>query len=291
MPFPSRFSPEDLGRMAAIYKESKTTREIAAMFETSSGTVSYHFKKMGVECRSRSDASRKHHFRQDAFRCVRDEATAYWLGFLYADGSVCVRRGGKEKQLRVFLKGSDRPHLEQLADWLGASTLVKEDARYGTVGFSLYSRQLADNLIALGCVPRKSLEPGLDVPTEHVPPNLIHHFIRGYFDGDGSVHAGGGSPVLSFCSNPSFLSTVEGILLVGAGVSGTTFAHSHSEQVVNLVYRGVGKVRPVSAWLYEDATVWLPRKRERVNLYVGAAGHVSAKTIARYIAAQETRSG
>jgi hypothetical protein len=31
--------------------------------------------------------------------------SVYWLGFLYADGSVCVRRNGAEKQLRVFLKG------------------------------------------------------------------------------------------------------------------------------------------------------------------------------------------
>jgi hypothetical protein len=277
--------------MAAMYERGKTTHEIAAQFATNSGTVSYHFKRMGVKCKSRSDAARKHHFRQDAFSSIRDEAAAYWLGFLYADGSVCVRRGGTEKQLRVFLKGSDRLHLERLADWLGASALVKEDRRYGTVGVSLYSGRLVDDLISLGCVPRKSLEPGLDMPTEHVPSTLIHHFIRGYFDGDGSAHAGGGSPVLNFCGDPSFLAAVEGIILVGAGVSGTTFAHSRSKRVVYLVYRGIGKLRPVSEWLYEGATVWLPRKRERVDLYVSTAGHVSDKTIANYIAAQETRSG
>ncbi len=260
------------------------------MFDTNSGTVSYHFKKMGVKCKSRSDAARKHHFRQDAFASVEEEVTAYWLGFLYADGSVWVRRDGAEKQLRVFLKASDRLHLEKLANWLDASSLVKQDRRYGTVGFSLYSKQLADDLIALGCTPRKSLELGLDVPTAHMSPNLVHHFIRGFFDGDGTVHAGDGSPVLGFCGQSSFLSTIESIILVGVGASGTMFAHSRGKQVVYLIYRGAGKLRPVAEWLYKDASVWLLRKREQVDHYVGAAGHVSDKTIARYIAAQETRS-
>jgi intein-encoded DNA endonuclease-like protein len=45
---------------------------------------------------------------------------------------------------------------------------------------------MTSDLIALGCVPRKSLI--LRFPTkEQVPQHLIKHFIRGYFDGDGSI--------------------------------------------------------------------------------------------------------
>jgi hypothetical protein len=44
-------------------------------------------------------------------------------------------------------------------------------------------RKMTDDLINLGCVPNKSLIL--------LPPNLteefISHFIRGYFDGDGSI--------------------------------------------------------------------------------------------------------
>jgi len=43
---------------------------------------------------------------------------------------------------------------------------------------------MKDDLIALGCIPRKSLL--LKFPTSNqVPEHLIRHFIRGYFDGDG----------------------------------------------------------------------------------------------------------
>lgn len=43
------------------------------------------------------------------------------------------------------------------------------------------------DLIRLGCVPNKSLI--LKFPSENIfsNPELIRHFIRGYFDGDGSV--------------------------------------------------------------------------------------------------------
>lgn len=47
----------------------------------------------------------------------------------------------------------------------------------------IYSSKMADDLINLGCVPNKSLIL--------LPPNLtdefIPHFLRGYFDGDGSI--------------------------------------------------------------------------------------------------------
>lgn len=41
-----------------------------------------------------------------------------------------------------------------------------------------------DDLIKHGCIPNKSLK--LKFPTT-VPDKLIRHFVRGYFDGDGSI--------------------------------------------------------------------------------------------------------
>ena len=71
-----------------------------------------------------------------------------------------------------------------------------------------------------------------------------------------------------------------------------------------LVYRGQFAVPYVREWLYQGATVWLPRKRSRMNAFVpgkrqgypsavryrafcGTAGNVSAATIQRYIDAQK----
>ena len=54
---------------------------------------------------------------------------------------------------------------------------------------SLRSKIICEDLKKLGCLQKKSKI--LVFPTEsQVPKNLIHHFIRGYFDGDGSVWEG-----------------------------------------------------------------------------------------------------
>lgn len=48
------------------------------------------------------------------------------------------------------------------------------------------SQKTVDDLKKLGCIENKSLR--LTFPTyEQVPEKLIYHFIRGYFDGDGSI--------------------------------------------------------------------------------------------------------
>lgn len=51
-------------------------------------------------------------------------------------------------------------------------------------GVHLTSDKMFNDLCSHGCVPNKSLV--LTFPKD-IPENLIHHFIRGYFDGDGSV--------------------------------------------------------------------------------------------------------
>ena len=53
----------------------------------------------------------------------------------------------------------------------------------------LTSDKMFNDLIKQGCIPNKSLV--LTFPNKYqVPENLINHFIRGYFDGDGSINYG-----------------------------------------------------------------------------------------------------
>ena len=54
------------------------------------------------------------------------------------------------------------------------------------VCLSQTSQKTVNDLKRLGCIENKSLV--LTFPTyDQVPEELIYHFIRGYFDGDGSV--------------------------------------------------------------------------------------------------------
>jgi len=109
--------------------------------------------------------------------------SSYILGFLYADGSVSERDETRKKQVRFCQ--SNEPYLKKVARAIG----VREDrVRYSGRGgyvLSISSDIMVDRLIELGCVPNKTYAD-LKVP-EEITDGLFPHFLRGYFDGDGSL--------------------------------------------------------------------------------------------------------
>lgn len=114
------------------------------------------------------------------FEKIDNEEKAYWLGFLYADGSV----GSKEDKIELGLAEKDFHHIEKFKKFIGLSNKICYRESSKSYRFSFRSQKCKQDLIKQGCVPKKSLI--LEFPTEEqVPKKLIRHFIRGYFDGDG----------------------------------------------------------------------------------------------------------
>jgi hypothetical protein len=133
---------------------------------------------------------RKHNCNEDFFEKIDTKERAYWLGLLFADGCVRKRKqcNGKHKQggvMKISLKNGDEYLLEKLIVDLESTYKLTKQIKDNFLSYKLevYSSKMVDDLINLGCVPNKSL-----ILT---PPNLkdkfVPHFIRGYFDGDGSI--------------------------------------------------------------------------------------------------------
>lgn len=118
----------------------------------------------------------------EIFKHIDDEFKAYWLGFLYADGCV-----SDQNVVKLTLSFKDREHIFKYRRFVGANT--KSSVMKNSIGMylttSFTSQKMARDLISHGCVPRKSL---ILSPPDTIPKNLIKHFIRGHFDGDGCVH-------------------------------------------------------------------------------------------------------
>ena len=114
------------------------------------------------------------------FETIDNEEKAYWLGFLYADGSV----GSNESKIELGLAEKDLHQIEKFRDFIGLSNKISYRANTKSYRFSFRCGNMKQDLINKGCVPNKSLI--LKFPTyKQVPKNLMRHFIRGYFDGDG----------------------------------------------------------------------------------------------------------
>lgn len=131
--------------------------------------------------------------RHDFFKDIRTELQAYLLGFYAADGSVDEKR----KTFRVQLQKNDCEIVYLYKD------IISPDARlftinereeniirvnrimgHGSVGVDITSAILVSDLVNLGIGYRKSIN---EISIPNIPKELIRHFIRGYFDGDGCI--------------------------------------------------------------------------------------------------------
>lgn len=110
--------------------------------------------------------------------------SAYWAGFLAADGCIRIQKG-TIKQIRIYLKKSDSPHLEKFKRFLKSEHLVSLSNTYDRCSFEFTSAQIFDDLQKFyNLTPNKSLTY---IFPRQLPALLIPHFIRGLSDGDGCI--------------------------------------------------------------------------------------------------------
>jgi len=110
------------------------------------------------------------------FKSWSDEM-AYVLGWFFSDG--CVH--SNNRCCSIHLHKKDTEILEKLKKVMQSTHPLY--FIYDSVALRIYDYLLHKTLIKLGCIPRKSLVVNFpDVPIEY-----LNHFIRGYFDGDGSI--------------------------------------------------------------------------------------------------------
>jgi len=109
--------------------------------------------------------------------------TYYWAGFIAADGNIskCGKR------ISIQLKLDDLSHLQKLSLWSGAKTLyfretIKNNKIIKSCCLNLNSKSAVTAIFKLNIIPNKTR---ILLP----PPKTIYswHYIRGYFDGDGSI--------------------------------------------------------------------------------------------------------
>ena len=125
----------------------------------------------------------------DFFEIIDCEEKAYCLGLMYSDGNVLSSKNWDSKQVSLTQAEKDKDVLEQFKKLTKSESTMCESTVKGEKYYRLtiYSKKMFDDLNNLGVVERKSL--ALTFP-DFLPKELIGHFIRGYFDGDGCIWEG-----------------------------------------------------------------------------------------------------
>lgn len=131
--------------------------------------------------------------RQNFFEKIETEVQAYLLGFYAADGNINEKR----KTFRIHLQQSDSELVYLYKDLISPDSrlfTMKErvvKARSGqlvtaheSVGVDINSSKICNDLVNLGFGYNKTY---IDLKLPKIDSEFIRHFVRGYFDGDGTI--------------------------------------------------------------------------------------------------------
>lgn len=206
--------------------------------------------------------SRKYYFNEHYLDEINTEEKAYFLGFVYADGGHSTER----KTLNITIQEPDQAILNKFYDMFECNREIyhiynKKYERY-YANFCLQSTYLSGKLLELGVPSDKSFK--IRFP-EWLNKELYRHFIRGYFDGDGSIgvsQRGWKSTSIQFCGNPEFLTAIQNILTQNTSIEMNLYPEQHS-RVYDLRKGGIHNLYPILNYLYKDSTIYLQRKYDR----------------------------
>lgn len=242
---------------------AQTTSELVLLFQRSENAISARAARLGLTksrdhirtVRMKAGAPRRYECDHRYFQEITDSSRAYWLGFLWADGCVCLRNDYSDcAVVSLVCHRKDEVLLERFKLDIAASHPIFHYKNKLKSQLSITSGEMARDLMNLGVGPKKTW--GDSVP--NIPQHLVPHFVRGLFDGDGSLYLHGGDPILTIAGTKTtcyWLASTVG--------RGKVYPHCRSTVAHYWTVGGRRQVLSLGDWLYADAPFWLKRKCDK----------------------------
>jgi len=238
------------------YSANHSLKQTSNYFKISIYMVKKALAETSTPIRSRKEQniitnqSRTKKVNDNYFDNLNPENT-YYLGFLAADG--CVRPNRNE--IKVGLSSIDREWLECFKQDLQIEREIKDyitPKGFGVAEICFASPKIKQVLANYDIVPNKTNK---EISMENIPKELKIHYIRGFYDGDGSF---------SWNKNTKqgmvkIVSHKENILKEIQDIMGGAIYYFKDRDLYSLEYSTVPSIAFLSV-IYEDATRLLPRK-------------------------------
>lgn len=223
-----------------------------------------------------SPKNKKYH-NSDYFKEIDSEVKAYILGYLIADGSIEESnrkdRPSKLVRLRFGCVSEDDEILKLIQSEIAPDNKLRyyqpKGNRKKTTILQICDKDLINDLRTLYNVqPRKTYHQDFEFP--NIPIKYERDFIRGFIDGDGSI---GRHHFSMICNSLKFAEQIRDKVIAtipelkwhiykeNRKITDYWSLHfSMNLKVSHLIYD----------YLYKDATVFLERKRHKLNTVLNA---------------------
>lgn len=247
--------------------------EISKILNRSKSSISSRASKLGLK----NIKNRK----INLFEVINSEESAYWLGFIYADGYILVNtkdRNHCNYELGIELQKDDIEHLEKFNSIFNNYYKIKTrtrsmnslDALNGkdasnrlneTCLMRMYSKKIVKDLINQNVLPNKTNKdefPKID------NNEMFLHFLRGYIDGDGSyiMDRNGKRLSISIEGNNSYcFDYIIDRLKNDFGIKASYYKDKECWKLQIRIKEDVIKLIDL---MFENANIYLDRKYEKI---------------------------
>lgn len=242
------WTPDQVAYIIDKYvNENYTLKQLGKEFNCNYATIRNCLNKNNIASRGNKQGYPRNEY---YFYNIDSAEKAYWLGFMYSDGTVASNNS------EIAINITDKEHVEKFQKAIKAfnhKITIMKDNRFKNARplymFSIKDKQLHQDLIKWGCVPNKTL---LINSIPNIPRNYISHFIRGYYDGDGGLHWLQGTNnyrICITCSNSEFLNDIQKELETKVSLE-----HQKDRHVYQLQISGRKQVERILNYLYKNST-------------------------------------
>lgn len=205
------------------------------------------------------------------FQIINRKDKAYFLGLLAADGSVVSKKKNHSSTtLSLCLKKEDQYILQEFIDRAKLDTEVKydnyirnkEEKQRNTIAYiRINSVNMCNDLVKYGIIQNKSNKNSIFIP--NIRKDLIPHFIRGYFDGDGIAFSDG---KIGFCGSEKIIHQIKDYLCHNLDITNNNINYNKFNSIYYIQWSKKYDTYQISNFLYKRCdNLFLKRKRCKID--------------------------
>ena len=250
-----------------------TSLELSKMYNCSRSLI----LKIWMDNNYHKPTGFSYYINENYFEKVDTQNKAYILGFLASDGCLYKRKNNINAKgwIRLTLHNKDEYILKLMLNDMDATYPVKTIKRKNGVysNFNIVNEKIFQDLVLLGLHPAKTWTLNLELTFEKIPKYLWMHFLRGYFDGDGSItETKDRLPSGIFIS---FVGAYNAMQIISNKLKELNIDNTlkedntkkYSDKFGIILFNGSNKKYIFLKYLYENKKLYLERKFDRANYF------------------------
>ena len=217
--------------------------------------------------------------KENYFENIDTQEKAYFLGLIIADGNIFDPTNSSHHGsmwTSITLDEADVYILEKFREEVGLSSVIGSDGR-GARYVAVRSDKMAKDLSKYHIVPRKSFITQFPF---NVSEDMYRHIIRGIFDGDGSINFKENiiskrdgrcrcRHRMSFCGSHRLMMEISDIINNNLIIEKSSKVYDYKNRTLSEIsYASIHDMRNFGLWIYDDATIFMKRKREKFDKFM-----------------------